>query len=89
MGATWRVRSLGPDVFTDPRHRASLIQLWTDRFDAWLNLPSDLDAETRARFLVVRLLADGIWYAESSGVFPLSDEDRAGVSFLSHRLLSE
>lgn len=58
-------------IFTDPRHRESLIQLWTDRFDAWLSLPTGLEAGTRARLLAIRLLADGIWYAESSGVFPV------------------
>jgi AcrR family transcriptional regulator len=74
-------------MFSDPRLREQLTARWTERLDGWLHVPDDLPVERRARLLAARLMADGSWFADASGVFPLADRDRPQVWAVIRELL--
>jgi AcrR family transcriptional regulator len=74
-------------MLTDPRLRGPLTQRWAERLGAWLELPEDLDLEQRARLVAVRLIADGSWFADATGVLPLADDERAQVRRIAAELM--
>ena len=76
-------------MLSDPRLRQHLTSQWAARTAAWVQIPDDLPPARRARLLAVRLIADGSWFADASGVLPLAAPDRAAVRALAHDLLSE
>ena len=60
----------------DPRLRDRMIGRWSDRLQPWVEIPEDLPAQDRARLHLVRLAADGCWFADASGYLPLTDDER-------------
>ena len=76
-------------VMTDPRLREPLFKRWTERMEVWLGLPEDLSHAERARLNAVRLIADGAWFADATGLFPLSESERTHVRKLANTLLKE
>jgi hypothetical protein len=76
-------------IFTDPRLRDQLTARWVARLHHWIQVPDDLPAERRARLLSARLLADGSWFADASGVFPLTAKERRDVWTVARQLLAE
>lgn len=73
-------------AFTDSRLRAKLTSRWLDRIEPWFHLEDTLDQRERAKFLALRLIADGTWFDEASGTKSLSDADRGLVLQLAHDL---
>lgn len=76
-------------IFSDPRLRERLSGLWAERLRPWLSVPDDLPPQRRTRLLAARLLADGSWFADASGLFPLTGEERRDVWALARTLLEE
>lgn len=76
-------------MFTDPRLREHLTARWAERMQAWVDVPDDLPAGRRARLLAARLIADGSWFADASGVFPLGNRDREQVWAVARELIEE
>jgi AcrR family transcriptional regulator len=76
-------------MFTDPRLRDRLTARWTERMRPWVDIPDDLPDGLRARLLAARLLADGSWFADASGVFPLTPQERRQVRGVARDLLEE
>lgn len=76
-------------MFTDPRLRDHLTARWAERMQVWVGVPDDLPAERRARLLAARLIADGSWFADASGVLPLDDRDREQVWAVARELIEE
>ncbi|HJP75904.1 MAG TPA: TetR family transcriptional regulator [Pseudonocardiaceae bacterium] len=76
-------------MLSDPRLRDRLTARWMERLAPWIGSPADLPTATRARLTSVRLLADGVWLADATGVFPVPDNERALVRTLALRLLEE
>ena len=74
-------------MLTDPRLCGPLTQQWAERLGPWVDVPPDLDPEERARLLAVRLLAEGAWFADATGVLPLGDGDRALVRGVADELM--
>ena len=52
---------------------------WAERFRPWLEVPADLPEAERARLHAVRLMADGCWYADATGILPVPAADRAAL----------
>jgi len=76
-------------VFTDPRLRGHLTARWTERLQEWVDVPGDLPPERRARLLAARLIADGSWFADASGVLPLTGAERHSVWTVARDLIEE
>lgn len=74
-------------MFTDPRLCEQLTTQWSERLRAWTEVPPDLPPERRSRLLSARLIADGSWFADASGVFPLQADERQAVWTVARRLL--
>ncbi len=66
-------------MLTDPRLCGPLTERWAERLGAWLEVPRDLSSEQRGRLTAVRLIADGCWFADATGVLPLDADERAHV----------
>ena len=76
-------------MFTDPRLRDELTARWCERLAEWVDVPEDLPAERRARLLSARLIADGSWFADASGIFPLAAAERRGAWSVARSLIDE
>ena len=76
-------------MLTDQRLRATLKERWVARVAPWVDLPEDLPPERRSRLLAVRLLADGVWFADAAGVFAPDQQERARVRGVAEALLAE
>lgn len=76
-------------VCADARYQTALAAAWVRRFDPWLALPDDLPEPDRGRLTAARLLADGYWTADSTGVFPVPGRDRAHVLAVAEDLLRD
>lgn len=66
-------------MLADPKLRVPMSERWADRFRAWVEIPADVPAARRARLNAVRLMADGCWYSEATGVLPVSAGERQAV----------
>lgn len=66
-------------MLADPRLCGQLTARWEQRLAPWLELPVELPVDVRTRLAAVRLLADGAWLADATGVFPLSADERDRV----------
>ena len=66
-------------MLSDPRLRITMSARWAERLGPWVEVPADLPADRRARLHAARLLADGCWFADASGVLPLAAGDRDAV----------
>ncbi len=75
-------------VFLDPRLREALTARWVERFGPWLQLPEELPLEQRARLQAARMIADGAWFADATGVLPLAADERAHVRATALALLA-
>lgn len=75
-------------MLTDQRLRATLKERWVARMTPWVDLPEDLAVERRSRLLAVRLLADGVWFADAAGVFVPGPQERARVRAVADELLA-
>lgn len=76
-------------VFTDPRLRDQLTKRWTWRLRPWLEVPNNLPAGRRTRLLAARLIADGSWFADASGILPLRGGERLQVRNTALALIKE
>lgn len=74
-------------ILSDPRLRNSLSTHWEDRMAPWVELPAGLDDDVRSRFLAVRLLADGAWFASAANVLAPEPAERERVRAVAHELL--
>lgn len=74
-------------ALSDPGLREVMAAHWAERFRPWLDVPTDLPADERARLHAVRLLADGCWLADATGILPVPAEDRAALLATGRRLL--
>ncbi|NUL44311.1 hypothetical protein F7P69_03760 [Cellulosimicrobium funkei] len=52
-------------------------------------MPKDLSAERQSRLLTVRLIADGVWFADAAGVFAPDQEERVRIRAVAEALLVE
>lgn len=75
-------------MLTDPRLCGPLTERWAERMGPWLDVPDDLAPEQRARLIAARLIAEGSWFADAAGMFPLGDSDRAQVRALATELIA-
>ncbi|GAA1736080.1 TetR/AcrR family transcriptional regulator [Aeromicrobium alkaliterrae] len=66
-------------LFSDPRLREQMAERWAARFAPWVEVPTDLAPDERARLQTARLMADGCWFADATGVLPLAPHDREAV----------
>lgn len=76
-------------MFADPRLRDLLTARYAERMDRWVAIPDDVPAERRARLLAARLIADGSWFADASGVLPLTTRERPAVLAIARGLLAD
>lgn len=76
-------------IFTDPRLREHLTTRWTERLHEWTRLPDDLPPERRVRLLSARLMADGSWFADASGIMPLTTQERHAARTVARGLIEE
>lgn len=74
-------------MLADPRLRDRLSARWAERLTPWLELPAELPPDVRARLASARMLADGVWLADSTGVLPLADDERERVRAVALELL--
>jgi AcrR family transcriptional regulator len=74
-------------ALSDPGLREVMAAHWAERFRPWLDVPPDLTDDERARLHAVRLLADGCWLADATGILPVPAEDRTALLATARRLL--
>lgn len=74
-------------MFSDPRLTEPLCDRWRSQMNAWVVLPGDLPDDERARLTAVRLLADGVWFARATEVFPPHPADLDRIRSLAHDIL--
>ncbi|GAB3946505.1 TetR/AcrR family transcriptional regulator [Kribbella albertanoniae] len=72
-------------MLADPRLRDQLTLRWQERLKPWIgpDVPPD------ARCTAVRLLADGAWLAEATGIFPMAADERDRIRDLAMHLLDD
>ncbi|WP_107766859.1 TetR/AcrR family transcriptional regulator [Nocardioides terrigena] len=75
-------------ALSDPGLREVMAARWAERFRPWLDVPTELPADERARLQAVRLLADGCWLADATDILPVPAEDRAALLATARRLLA-
>ncbi|MGQ4600603.1 TetR family transcriptional regulator [Nocardia sp. R6R-6] len=83
------VSRAGYAVAAEAACRPALSGPWLQRFARWFELPPELPAATRARLTLARLAVDGLWAAESTGVFPPAPQDREALVALIDQLTEE
>lgn len=66
-------------MLSDPKLWGQMTRRWSERLTPWLEIPTDLPEQERAHLHAVRLLADGCWFADASGVLPVPAKDRRAV----------
>ncbi len=76
-------------MFSDPRLRDQLTARWTERLRVWVEVPDGVSPARRARLNAARLMADGSWFADASGVLPLTATERRQVATLARELLED
>ncbi|MEV0584454.1 TetR family transcriptional regulator [Nonomuraea sp. NPDC050310] len=76
-------------VFSDALYREALTETWVRRFESWVTVPTTLPPAVRARLTAARLLADGYWMADATGVFPVPEQDRQQVLEVARHLLRD
>jgi len=76
-------------ALADPRLREPLRERFSARLEPWLRQPRRTPAAERARLTAVRLLADGAWFADASGILPLTPAERRATKALARTLLAE
>ncbi|WP_445256170.1 TetR/AcrR family transcriptional regulator [Nocardioides aurantiacus] len=76
-------------MLADPRLRQRMAERWAERLAVWVAVPADLPPGRRARCQAARLLADGCWFADASGVLPVPADDRDALLDLALGLLGE
>lgn len=76
-------------MLSDPKLSDRMLTRWTQRFRRWVQVPGDACKAERARLHAARLLADGVWLADSSNTFPLSKGERPQVLSVALELLGE
>lgn len=74
-------------MMTDPRLCGPLTERWAARMGPWTRVPDGLAPQLRSRLLAARLIADGSWFADATGMMPLDDEERTLVRGLVTELL--
>jgi AcrR family transcriptional regulator len=72
----------------DPRLRDRMVARWSERMQPWVEIPEDMPATDRARLHMVRLAADGCWFADSSGYLPLTGDERRDLLAVALELLA-
>ena len=76
-------------MLSDPRLRDRMIVRWTERMHPWVEIPRGLTARDRARLHMVRLAADGCWFADASGYLPVPDAERRDLLSVALGLLEQ
>jgi AcrR family transcriptional regulator len=66
-------------MLTDPRLRDRMTERWSERLRPWLEVPASVPDPDRARLIAVRLIADGCWFADVTGILPVPAGDRAAL----------
>jgi AcrR family transcriptional regulator len=74
-------------ALADPRLSEPLRERFAERMEPWLRRPARLPAAERTRLTAVRLLADGAWFADASGILPLTRAERRSTKALARTLL--
>ncbi|RRS00739.1 TetR/AcrR family transcriptional regulator [Glycomyces terrestris] len=74
-------------MFADPRLCERLTAHWVERMETWLAMPASVPAEERVRLTAVRLMADGLWFAEAMRNHPPDEATRAGLRDLAQSML--
>lgn len=75
-------------IMLDPRLRGSLTARWAQRMEPWFSLPPGTPPGRRAHLQAARLLADGAWFADATGVHPLAPDERARTRTIALDLVS-
>ena len=73
----------------DPRLRDRMVARWSERMQPWVEVPEGLPAPDRARLHMLRMAADGCWFADSSGYLPLTDDERRELLAVALGLLEQ
>lgn len=76
-------------MLADPRLRDQLTARWEERLTPWIGPATDVPPEVCARYVAVRLLADGAWLAEATGIFPMAPQERRHVRAVAMELLDD
>lgn len=63
----------------DPKLWDRMVERWSERLSPWLAIPDEAPGPERARLQAVRMLADGVWFADASTVLPIPEGDRAAL----------
>ena len=66
-------------MLSDPRLWDRMAERWSERLTPWLAVPDGTPAAERSRLQAVRLLADGVWFADASGFLPVPASDRRAL----------
>ncbi|GAA1659248.1 TetR/AcrR family transcriptional regulator [Glycomyces endophyticus] len=73
-------------MFADPRLCERLTARWVERMRPWLTVPEDLGPAERARLTAVRLIADGLWFADAMDNLPPDAQERAALRDLARSM---
>lgn len=76
-------------MFSDPRLVEPLCERWRTQMAAWIVLPESLHPDERSRLTAVRLLADGVWFARATNVFPPDPDDLDRIRSLANDILEK
>ena len=76
-------------MLSDPKLWGQMTRRWSERLTPWLAIPAELPEQERAQLHAVRLLADGCWFADASGILPVPAADRPALLTTALTLLEE
>lgn len=74
-------------ILSDPRLRQPLAERWVQQMHRWVALPADLPPSLHGNLTAARLIADGAWFASSTGVFALTATEAGQVRAVVNKLL--
>jgi AcrR family transcriptional regulator len=66
-------------MLNDPRLREQMTARWVEQLRPWIEVPTDLPPDERARLNAARMIADGCWFADASGILPVPAADRPAL----------
>lgn len=76
-------------MLSDLRLRRRLVERWKRRMHDWLVIPAELEPAERTRLQAVRLMADGAWFADATGIYAPTALARDQLRLLAEQLLED
>lgn len=73
----------------DYKLKDDLYARWAELIDNWFNFNNIVDVDRKNALLIVRLIADGVWFDRGLGMLTTSEDERKSILSISERILNK